>query len=193
MTRQAAIDKAVAWLKYGRKLLVDMEAALALPAESVEAEKVNELHRRCQRAEAALPDYKKLKALPPDGDGIRFVRGNMGRALLTGLCEKQQTRIAELEAQVQDKRLHVEQLRGESFTRGERIRELEAEVAADTARIRELMARVMALEAALRSAPEPKPNASHPYSSDPTKAFADPEYFAWWQNVRAAALGEDGG
>jgi len=48
------------------------------------------LHRRCQEAEAALPSYRKLTALPPDGDGVRFVSGNMGRALLVSMCNKLQ-------------------------------------------------------------------------------------------------------
>ena len=48
------------------------------------------LHRRCQEAEAALPDYRKLTALPPDGDGVRFVSGTMGRALLVSMCNKLQ-------------------------------------------------------------------------------------------------------
>lgn len=46
------------------------------------------LHRRCQRAEAAIPDYERIKALPPNGDGIRFVQGSLGRALVTATAEK---------------------------------------------------------------------------------------------------------
>lgn len=45
------------------------------------------LHRRCQEAEAALPDYRKITALPPNGDGVRFAQGSMGRILLSVLCD----------------------------------------------------------------------------------------------------------
>jgi hypothetical protein len=48
------------------------------------------LHRRCQEAESALPSYRKLIALPPNGDGVRFVSGAMGRALLVSMCNKLQ-------------------------------------------------------------------------------------------------------
>lgn len=65
------------------------------------------LHRRCQQAEASLPDYRKIIATPPDGDGVRFVRGSLGRALAVSMCEKlgdeldaTQQRIAELESAV---------------------------------------------------------------------------------------------
>jgi len=61
----------------------------------------NVLHRRCQDAEAALVDYAKLLALPPNGDGIRFVNGSMGRALLVGLCDKQQGEIETLRGALQ--------------------------------------------------------------------------------------------
>lgn len=47
------------------------------------------LHRRCQEAEAALPDYERIIAKPPDGDGVRFVSGSFGRALLASLCNNQ--------------------------------------------------------------------------------------------------------
>lgn len=61
-------------------------------------EKHTALHRRCQQAETALVDYRKLTALPPDGDGVRFVSGNMGRALLTCLCDSQAREIERLRA-----------------------------------------------------------------------------------------------
>ena len=71
---------------------IDAESRLA--AADAEIERLREshrkLHRRCQEAEAALPDYRKLTALPPDGDGVRFVSGNMGRALLVSECNKLQ-------------------------------------------------------------------------------------------------------
>lgn len=44
------------------------------------------LNRRCQGAEStiarAIPEYDKILAMPPDGDGVRFVSGSLGRALL---------------------------------------------------------------------------------------------------------------
>lgn len=55
------------------------------------------LNRRCQDAEAALPSYKKLLAVPPDGDGLRFVSGSLGRALLVGLVAKQDAEIERLQ------------------------------------------------------------------------------------------------
>lgn len=54
------------------------------------------LHRRCQEAETALPSYRKLVALPPDGDGVRFANGNMGRALLASVASKQADQIDSL-------------------------------------------------------------------------------------------------
>lgn len=71
---------------------IDAESRLA--AADAEVARLREsnkkLHRRCQEAEAALPSYRKLIALPPDGDGVRFVSGTMGRALLVSMCNKLQ-------------------------------------------------------------------------------------------------------
>lgn len=58
-----------------------------------------EMHRRCQRAEAGVADYRKLIALPPDGDGVRFVSGSMGRALLTLYADQLSGRLQEVEAE----------------------------------------------------------------------------------------------
>jgi len=62
------------------------------------------LHRRCQQAEAALADFCRIMARPPDEQGIRFVLGSMGRALLawayTKACferDEAQKRVLELE------------------------------------------------------------------------------------------------
>lgn len=61
----------------------EMEAEVAQLRETHKA-----LHRRCQQAESALVTYRKLTALPPDGDGVRFVSGSMGRAMLVWLCDE---------------------------------------------------------------------------------------------------------
>ena len=80
--------------------LMDAHATLrALRSALTAAQETNKrLNRRCQEAEAALPDYKAITAMPPDGEGVRFVSGNLGRALMHSLCHKQQDRIAELES-----------------------------------------------------------------------------------------------
>lgn len=72
----------------------NVEAATAkLRAEVERLRETNrKLHRRCQDAEAALPSYRKLIAMPPDGDGMRFVNGSMGRALLVSQCHHLQAR-----------------------------------------------------------------------------------------------------
>jgi len=68
----------------------NMSSAVAANEERIlhmqEAHKA--LHRRCQQAESALVTYRKLTALPPDGDGVRFVSGTMGRAMLVWLCDE---------------------------------------------------------------------------------------------------------
>lgn len=76
----------------------------ALEAQLAEAQRERDsareanktLHRRCQDAEAALPSYRKLVALPPNGDGVLLANGNMGRVLLTALVSKQDDEIAKL-------------------------------------------------------------------------------------------------
>lgn len=50
-------------------------------------ETVKRLNRRCQEAETAMVEYRKLVAAPPDGVGIRFVSGSLGRALLAWHCD----------------------------------------------------------------------------------------------------------
>lgn len=58
-------------------------------ARIAEAQETNRrLNRRVQMAEAAIPSYQKLIAIPPDGDGVRLANGSMGRALLTWYCEQ---------------------------------------------------------------------------------------------------------
>lgn len=60
-----------------------------LEAQLSEARDTNRrLNRRVQEAEAAIPSYRKLVAEPPNGDGVRFVNGNMGRALLAHYCNQ---------------------------------------------------------------------------------------------------------
>ncbi len=54
------------------------------------------LNRRCQMAERALADYRKIIASPPNGDGVRFVRGSLGRAFLAFACHKQEAELAAL-------------------------------------------------------------------------------------------------
>jgi len=83
----------------------------ALRSALTEAQETNKrLNRRCQEAEAALPDYKALLAVPPDGDGVRFVSGNLGRALAVTMCAKQQDRIAELESSLTASEKRVQEL-----------------------------------------------------------------------------------
>lgn len=83
-------------------LVASRAASAIITAQEQEIERLREkhtaLHRRCQQAETALVDYRKLTALPPDGDGVRFVSGNMGRALLTYLCDSQASEIERLRA-----------------------------------------------------------------------------------------------
>lgn len=61
-------------------------------------ETITRLNRRAQAAERALPDYARIIALPPDGEGVRFVSGGLGRALLATIADRQQRRIVELKA-----------------------------------------------------------------------------------------------
>lgn len=72
----------------------EMRIRAELVSKGAEIERLREsnrkLHRRCQEAEAALPSYRKLTAPLPDGDGVRFVSGAMGRALLVSMCNKLQ-------------------------------------------------------------------------------------------------------
>src|SRR6185312_3981676 len=63
-------------------------------------ESTKQLHRRCQRAESALPDYQRIIAMPPDGDGVRFVNGSLGRALLTALCDEQDAELAPIKKRI---------------------------------------------------------------------------------------------
>jgi len=77
------------WVPYGHYEALALKAAELdrLEAELRTARETNQrLNRRCQDAERALPDYRKLLAVPPDGDGVRFVSGNLGRALLSAHC-----------------------------------------------------------------------------------------------------------
>src|SRR5690348_17094789 len=102
-----------------------LKTVLEHAAERIEQlqETNKRLNRRCQEAEAALPDYKALLAVPPDGHGVRFVSGNLGRALAVTMCAKQQDRIAELESSLTARDELLEQvLRGNSYQLKERIR-----------------------------------------------------------------------
>jgi len=89
-----------------RKERDDLRARLA--AADAEVARLREsnrkLHRRCQEAESALPSYRKLIALPPDGDGVRFVSGTMGRALLVSMCNKLQAHGDAADALLRDTR-----------------------------------------------------------------------------------------
>jgi hypothetical protein len=58
--------------------------------------KLQAMHRRAQIAEAALGDYRRIIAMPPDGDGVRFISGSMGRALLAAYCNQLLARIDDL-------------------------------------------------------------------------------------------------
>ena len=58
--------------------------------------KLQAMHRRAQAAEAALGDYRRIIATPPNGDGVRFISGSMGRALLTAYCNQLGARIEDL-------------------------------------------------------------------------------------------------
>ena len=58
------------------------------------------LNRRCQSAESALPDYNRITALPPNGDGVRFVSGSLGRALASTAWMKAQAEIDSLRARL---------------------------------------------------------------------------------------------
>jgi hypothetical protein len=60
------------------------------------------LNRRCQQAESALPDYRKIIAVPPDGDGVRFVSGSLGRALAVSMCAKLEDEVASLRELVRE-------------------------------------------------------------------------------------------
>lgn len=91
----------------------EMEAEIAALRETHKA-----LHRRCQQAESALVTYRKLTALPPDGDGARFVSGSMGRAMLVWLCDSQQAEIADLRHDIE--RQH--EACSEHLSEGERLR-----------------------------------------------------------------------
>lgn len=71
--------------------------ALAAEVEGLR-EKLRDMHRRAQTAESAIGEYKKIQALPPDGDGVRFVNGNFGRILLNSYCYKLVDRAEQAEA-----------------------------------------------------------------------------------------------
>lgn len=74
-----------------------------LEAQLSEARDTNRrLNRRVQEAEAAIPSYRKLVAEPPNGDGVRFVNGNMGRALLAHYCNQATERAEAAEARVRE-------------------------------------------------------------------------------------------
>jgi hypothetical protein len=77
------------------------EAAALLRALAKERDQLRDtnrrLNQRCQAAEASLPDYRKIIAVPPDGDGVRFVSGNLGRALAVTMCAKLDDKLAEQE------------------------------------------------------------------------------------------------
>lgn len=85
------------------------EAADALSRAEAERDAMREshrnLHRRCQEAESALPEYKRILAIPPDGDGARFVSGNLGRVLLSVMCQRQQEQLERAEADARRYRL----------------------------------------------------------------------------------------
>lgn len=83
--------------------IADFEVQLADRDAEIERlrEKHKALHRRAQEAEAAIPSYKKLIAVPPDGDGVRFVNGSRGRALLSSLCSELNAEVVELKAMLE--------------------------------------------------------------------------------------------
>ena len=82
MVQKAADKNLDGYRELGRRAAAAEERAEKAEAELVQARETNKrLNRRCQDAEAALPDYQKITALPPDGDGVRFVDGSLGRAL----------------------------------------------------------------------------------------------------------------
>lgn len=71
------------WLSNSGEEVVSVDVARELERELAEARETNQrLNRRLQAAERALPDYARIIALPPNGDGVRFVSGSFGRALL---------------------------------------------------------------------------------------------------------------
>lgn len=83
--------------------VADLEAQLADRDAEVKRlrEKHKTLHRRAQEAEAAIPSYEKLIAEAPDGDGVRFVSGSLGRALLSSLCSELNAEVVELKAMLE--------------------------------------------------------------------------------------------
>lgn len=83
----------------GREIvrLVAERDALRSQVESLK-ETNTRLNRRCQEAESALPDYKRMLVVPPDGDGFRFVSGNLGRALLATQCARLAEQVEALRA-----------------------------------------------------------------------------------------------
>lgn len=54
------------------------------------------LNRRVQQAEAALLEFEKIQNKLPDEQGIRFIQGSLGRALLAWGWEKQRKELEEL-------------------------------------------------------------------------------------------------
>jgi hypothetical protein len=87
----------------------------AAEAERDAARETNRrLNARCQAAESAIPSYRKMVALPPDGDGIRFVRGSFGRALLAYHCDKLEQRLADATALLREA-VHMNDLAMQDF------------------------------------------------------------------------------
>ena len=86
-----------------------------LAAMTAERDRLREshraLHRRCQEAEAAVPSYRKLIATPPDGDGVRFVSGSLGRALLSSYVNKLDEALATALAERDETKEEIERLR----------------------------------------------------------------------------------
>jgi hypothetical protein len=80
-----------------RRYKADVASALRELAELRETNR--RLNARCQQAESALPDYRKIIAVPPDGDGVRFVSGSLGRALAVSMCAKLEDEVASLREQ----------------------------------------------------------------------------------------------
>lgn len=79
-------------------VMIDAPEALESAVAIIEtlSETNQRLNRRCQLAEQALGEYRRMIAPPPDGDGIRFVSGSFGRALLAYHCDQLEDENAQL-------------------------------------------------------------------------------------------------
>ena len=110
----------VALRKLAESSMFDMEEvcdALNSAADTIDAlsaerdalrEKLQAMHRRAQHAESALPEYDRIIAVPPDGDGVRFVNGNLGRVLLGSYCYKLREELERAEAEAAANRVNAE-------------------------------------------------------------------------------------